>query len=114
MHDVRSEDVRAQGFAERREQRGRGADPLGEERTIEINALAREDLRLPVKRQVIAFPTSTCASSPAPAMPRSIGRGGACACTMVSQPAQARFARTVRITLKRTGSSSRVSETSSP
>src|SRR5204862_1400188 len=48
------------------------------------------------------------------AIPRSIGRDWACACTILSQHAQASLGRTVRITLKRTGSSSSVSQTSSP
>ena len=47
-------------------------------------------------------------------MPRSIGRLGASACTMRSQHAQANFGRTCRITLKRAGTYSRISETSSP
>ena len=47
-------------------------------------------------------------------MPRSIGRLGAAACTMRSQPAQASFGRTCRITLKRTCTYSRISDTSSP
>ena len=47
-------------------------------------------------------------------MPRSIGRDGAGACTIVSQLAQASLGRTRRITLKRTGSSSSISEMSSP
>ena len=52
--------------------------------------------------------------SPGPAMPRSIGRLGASACTMRSQHAQASFGRTCRITLKCAGTYSSISETSSP
>ena len=43
-----------------------------------------------------------------------MGRFGASACTIREQPAQLSFGRTVRITLNRAGTYSRVSDTSSP
>jgi len=55
-----------------------------------------------------------CAKSPGPTMPRSIGRVGAGACTIVSQLAQASLGRTWRIILKLTDSSSSMSLESSP
>src|SRR6266446_530136 len=55
-----------------------------------------------------------CASSPAPAMPRSIGRLAAGACTIREQPEQENFGRTYRMTLNCSGTRSRISLTSSP
>jgi hypothetical protein len=51
---------------------------------------------------------------PGPAMPPAMGRLGASACTILSQPMQASLGRTCRITLKCSGTRSRISETSSP
>src|SRR5688572_28761207 len=55
-----------------------------------------------------------CASNPGPANPRSIGRDGACSCTITSQRVHACLGRTIRMTLKCAGTYSSISATSSP
>jgi len=60
------------------------------------------------------FDTSTCANSPGPAMPRSIGRLGASACTMQSHFVRLNFEPSCRITTKLAGTYSSISETPSP
>ena len=109
-------------------QPGGGLDhPIGQRRAIQIETLALEDLTLAVERQVVSIfvdplPGRRCfaslkggtwASSPGPGLPRSIGRLGNGACVKQSQPEQA-MGRTMRFTMKRPGTYSRSSVTSSP
>jgi hypothetical protein len=71
------------------------------------------DLCLAIQRKVISvLGNENMASGPGPANPRSIGRLGASACTMVSHLVQLSFNRTCRITLKRAGTYSSTSDTS--
>lgn len=51
---VAVEHVGGEPFMQRFEPPARTADPSGQRRTRQIDAVAREDLRLPVKRRVIA------------------------------------------------------------
>ena len=44
--------VAADQLDQRRQRRGRGADPVGERRDVEIDAFAGEALTLPVEREV--------------------------------------------------------------
>ena len=108
--------VTAQRFHQRREQPAGSSHPVRQCRAIQLHSFACIDLRLPIQRadDHHTSETNTWANSPGPAMPRSIGRLGAAACTMRSQPAQASLGRTCRITLKRTSTYSRISDTSSP
>src|SRR5579864_2067534 len=57
--------------------------------------------------------TTTWASSPGPGRPRSIGKDGSGACTMVSQARQLTVGRTYSTTLKEDGTYSSTSVTTS-
>src|SRR6266540_4458110 len=52
---IRCKDVRAELFVQRVEPPACAANPSGQRRAIELNAVAREDLRLSIQRRVIAI-----------------------------------------------------------
>src|SRR5262245_6614057 len=52
---IRRKDIRAQPFVQRVEPPTRAANPSGQRRAIELNPVARKDLRLPVQRRVLAI-----------------------------------------------------------
>jgi len=95
--------VPADGVGERREQRGGLSDPVGEGGAVEVEPVALD-----------FGPTSTWACKPGPGRPRSMGRDGSDAWTKRSQPVQASRGRTIRFTMKRPGTYSSSSVTSSP
>ena len=114
MHDVGGEDVLAQRIGQRSEQRAGAANPLREQRAIELHTLARVDLRLPIERQMIRIFADQHV--------RQQSRSGDTALDRARQGVPARsyrnecrrvWVRTKRSTLKRTGSSSSISEMSS-
>ena len=104
------------GIDQRLDQGSESSVPAWHGRAIQINALARVDLRLPVKRQVIdAFAHDhVCQQSGAgDALGNRPTRHG-CLNPTVENLGQLILGRTVRITLKCSGTNSRYSHTSSP
>ena len=68
---LRGKDVLGEPCLQRLQPPDGAANPVGERRTIQLDALPGEDLALPVKRQVI---TRTWARRPGLARPLAIGR----------------------------------------
>ena len=100
---------------QRIEQERHTADPVGHRRAIDINAVARIDIALPVQGQMITvFDARTWASRPGPGRPRSIGSEGIGGCVIVSQARQLSFERTCTMALKCEGTYFSTSRASVP
>ena len=52
---IGGKDLGAQVLMQRIEPPAGPADPVGQRRTFQVNAMARKDLRLPVQRRVVAI-----------------------------------------------------------
>ena len=82
----------------------RGADPTGQGRGFQANALAGEDLGLTVQGQVIVeLRHDDVREQSCPARPRAMRGPAPARRSTVSQDQQDSFSRTCRITLKRPG-----------
>ena len=112
---IRRQDMAPNGIGERFQQ-GRGfADPVSQCRAIQIETFTVEDLALTKSGRWSAYLlTSTWASRPGPGRPRSLGREGSGAWKNRSLQAQVRRGRMMRFTMKRPGTYSSSSVTSSP
>ena len=93
-----------------------GADPVGQRRDVELDALAGVGVALPVERQMQAVLGEQHVGQQiaGPARPRGIGCDGAGGWVIASQARQENFSRTCWITFHCRGTSSSVSVTSSP
>lgn len=113
---IGSEHVPAQSVVQGLKPPAGATDPTGQRGTRQIDAVASEDLRLPIQRRVIAIfadedlrdQRRRCAGPPA------IRRSGAGACTTVSHTRQAYFGRVMQITRSCAGTQSSISDWLSP
>ena len=95
VHLDAGEDMRREPLAQRLQQPGGPADPVGERRAVEFDTLPCVDRRLPVERGMVRkLATSTCANSPGPGRPRSIGNDGIGVWCTLSHVRQAKRGRT--------------------
>ena len=110
------EHVPADGVGQRREQRGRLADPVGQGGAVEVEPVALEDLALAIERQVVGVLADQhmgeqagtgAAALDGPRRQRRLARSARSRC----RPAAGR---TIRFTTKRPGTYSSSSVTSSP
>ena len=90
--------------------RGAGADLVGERRDAELDAFAGIAFALPVHRLVLTeLLEQDCGEQVRPAKPRGVRWKGAGGCVIVSQSRHLTFSRTVWIIFQRRGITSRVS-----
>ena len=100
---------------ERRQDSRAGADPVGQRRHVEVDALASIGLALPVERLVLAeLGVQDHRQQARPDVPRGMTWNGAGGWVIFSQDRQVNFSRTVWITFHWRGTTSKVSVIVSP
>ena len=110
-----AEDMAPDGVGQRLQQGGGLAHPVGQGGPVQIKAFALEDLALAVEGRWSAYLlTRTWASRPGPGDRARWGARAVGTCTKRSQHEQVSRGRTIRFTMKRPGTYSSSSVTSSP
>ena len=106
----------ADRIGQRLQQRGRLADPVGQRGAVEVEAVALEDLALPVERQMVGLLAHQHMGQKARTMAAALdGAGGQrCLDEPLASHEQVSRGRTIRFTMKRPGTYSSSSVTSAP